>query len=79
MVVQQFDEKNRNLAVKEGKNASVGLAGWCVSNCPTYYSGREDFVEKLKKYIPINIYGSSAWMITETAWGWLTEHIKCGL
>ena len=48
MVIQQFGEKNRNLAVKEGKNASVGLAAWCVSNCPTYYSGREDFIEKLK-------------------------------
>ena len=59
MVIQQFGEENKHLAVKEGKNANSGLAAWFVSNCNTY-SGREDFVEKLKKYIPVDIYGSTS-------------------
>ena len=59
MVIQQFGEENKDLAVKEGKNANSGLAAWFVSNCNTY-SGREDFVEKLKKYIPVDIYGSTS-------------------
>ena len=45
--------------MKEGKNSNSGLAAWFVSNCNTY-SGREDFVEKLKKYIPVDIYGSTS-------------------
>ena len=45
--------------MKEGKNSNSGLAAWFVSNCKSY-SGREDFVEKLKKYIPVDIYGSTS-------------------
>ena len=59
MVIRQFGEENPHLAVKEGKNESTGLAAWFVSNCNTY-SGREDFVEKLKKYIPVDVYGSTS-------------------
>ena len=59
MVIQQFGEENKDLAVKEGRNANSGLAAWFVSNCNTY-SGREDFVEKLKKYISVDVYGSTS-------------------
>ena len=45
--------------MKEGKNSNSALAAWFVSNCKSY-SGREDFVEKLKKYIPVDIYGSTS-------------------
>ena len=45
--------------MKEENNSTSGLAAWFVSNCNTY-SGREDFVEKLKKYIPVDIYGSTS-------------------
>ena len=45
--------------MKEGKTSNSGLAAWFVSNCKSY-SGREDFVEKLKKYIPVDIYGSTS-------------------
>ena len=59
MVIQQFGDENKHLAVKGGKNAKSGVAAWFVSNCNTY-SGREDFVEKLKKYISVDIYGSTS-------------------
>ena len=59
MFIQKFGEENRYLAVKEGKTSNSGLAAWFVSNCKSY-SGREDFVEKLKKYIPVDIYGSTS-------------------
>ena len=45
--------------MKEGKNSNSGLAAWFVSNCKSY-SGREDFVDKLKKYISVDIYGSTS-------------------
>ena len=57
MFIQKFGKENRYLAVKEGKTSNSGLAAWFVSNCESY-SGRKDFVEKLKKYIPVDIYGS---------------------
>ena len=57
--IQQFGEENKHLAMKEGKNSSSGLAAWFVSNCATY-SGREDFVEKLRKYFPVDIYGHTS-------------------
>ena len=57
MFVQQFGVENKYLAVKEGKTSNSGLAAWFVSHCESY-SGRKDFVEKLKKYIPVDIYGS---------------------
>ena len=57
MFIQKFGEENRYLAVKEGKTSNSGLAAWFVSNCESY-SLRKDFAEKLKKYIPVDIYGS---------------------
>ena len=57
MFIQKFGEENKYLAVKEGKTSNSGLAAWFVSHCESY-SGRKDFVEKLKKYIPVDIYGS---------------------
>ena len=45
--------------MKEGKNSSSTLAAWFVSNCNTY-SGREEFVERLKKYISVDVYGHTA-------------------
>ena len=57
--IQKFGEENKDLAVKERNDSTSGLAAWFVSNCNTY-SGREDFVENLKKYIPVDIYGSTS-------------------
>ena len=57
--IQKFGEENKDLAVKERNDSTSGLAAWFVSNCNTY-SGREDFVEKLKKYISVDIYGHTA-------------------
>ena len=56
-IIQQFGEENKHLAVKERNNS--GVAAWFVSNCNTY-SGREKFVDNLKKYISVDIYGHSS-------------------
>ena len=46
--ISKFGHDNKHLAIKEGRNSSTGLAAWFVSNCNNY-SGRDKFVEKLKK------------------------------
>ena len=46
--IKQFGHENKHLAFKEGRNSSTGLAAWFVSNCNSF-SGRKQFVEKLRK------------------------------
>ena len=47
--IKQFGEDNRHLARKP-RDDSTAPAAWFVSNCKSF-SGREDFVEKLKRKI----------------------------
>ena len=58
LVIQQFGEDNKHLAVKERNNSSA-VAAWFVSNCNNY-SGREALVQKLKQFISVDIYGSTS-------------------
>ena len=46
--IKDFGEKNRHLARKNRRNSTNAQAAWFVSNCRSF-SGREDFVEKLKR------------------------------
>ena len=47
--IEQFGEKNRHLAFKNKNASQTGQAAWFVSNCGSQ-SGREEFVEKLKRF-----------------------------
>ena len=60
------DEFRRRLTMETGKNVSLlksiirkknKLSAWMVSNCESK-SGRNDYVEELKKYINIDVYGA---------------------
>ena len=54
-LIDKFGENNKHLAERKG-NSSVRLA-WMVSNCLTK-SNREGYVEALKKFIDVDVFGS---------------------
>ena len=43
--------------VKDFAAGKTKLVAWFVSNCKTY-SWREDYVSKLKQYVPVDVYGT---------------------
>jgi len=54
----KYGKSNIKLAAKE-RSKDTALIAWFVSNCNSK-SGRESAVKELKKYIPVDVYGSGS-------------------
>ena len=78
--IDTFGESNKHLADKKG-NSSVKVA-WMVSNCLTK-SNREGFVETLRKFINVDVYGSCYQDSkkcekekSDNCWNYISDHYK---
>ena len=79
-LIEQFGENNKPLAEKKG-NSLVRVA-WMVSNCLTK-SNREGYVEALKKFIDVDVYGSCYKDSkicekngSDSCWNYISDHYK---
>lgn len=53
------------------------LAAWVVSNCQYQPSGRKEFVDELKNYIPIDIYGKCGTLNCTSLNGICEDPLSC--
>ena len=79
-LIDKFGENNKHLAERKG-NSSVRVA-WMVSNCLTK-SNREGYVEALKKFIDVDVYGSCYKDSkkcekdgSDNCWNYISDHYK---
>ena len=79
-LIDKFGENNKHLAERK-RNSSVRVA-WMVSNCLTK-SNREGYVEALKKFIDVDVFGSCYKDSkkcekdgSDHCWNYISDHYK---